>query len=179
MNGGHERKFLEEAGSSFVIPHEEKYLGNLSSADLITACGDLSLKNFVASRCLARRLEWEDKEAKESSATAANSLQNRVAELERRLAAEQVQSQQLLRAKEDEAKASHATLEALCLDMEKLASARGDLDVQLRDKDAEFGRSEERSELPEQRPGEVSHRAYPMCGNSAFRSLGAIRAMQP
>jgi hypothetical protein len=25
MSGGHERKFLEEAGSSFAIPHEEEY----------------------------------------------------------------------------------------------------------------------------------------------------------
>jgi hypothetical protein len=138
MSGSHEREFLEEAGSSFVIPHEEEYFGKLSSDDLITACGDLSLKKFVASRCLARRLEREDKEAKESLAVVATLLQNRVAELERRLAAEQERSQQLLRAKEDEAKASHATLEALRLDMEKLASAREDLDVQLRDKDAEL-----------------------------------------
>jgi hypothetical protein len=64
---GHERKFLEEAGSSFAIPHEEEYLGNLSSADLTTTCGDLSLKAFVASRCLARRLEQESKKAKELS----------------------------------------------------------------------------------------------------------------
>jgi hypothetical protein len=57
MSGGHERKFLEEAGSSFAIPHEEEYFGNLSSADLTTACGDLSLKAFVVSWCLTRRLE--------------------------------------------------------------------------------------------------------------------------
>jgi hypothetical protein len=138
MSGGHECKFLEEAGSSFAIPHEEEYFENLSSVDLITACGELSLKNFVASRCLARRLEREEKKAKESSTVAATSLQNRVTELERRLAAEQEWSQQLLQAKEDEAKASHATLEALRLDMEKLASAREDMDVQLRDKDAEL-----------------------------------------
>jgi hypothetical protein len=105
MSGGHECKFLEEAGSSFAIPHEEEYFGKLSSDDLITACDDLSRENFVASRCLARRLEREDKEAKESSAVVATSLQNRVAELERRLAAEKEQRQQLMRAKEDEAKA--------------------------------------------------------------------------
>jgi hypothetical protein len=57
MSGGHERKFLEEAGSSFAIPHEEEYFGNLSSADLTTACGDLSLNAFVVSWCLTRRLE--------------------------------------------------------------------------------------------------------------------------
>jgi hypothetical protein len=57
MSGGHERKFLEEAGSSFAIPQKKEYFGNLSSADLTTACGYLSLKAFVASRCLARRLE--------------------------------------------------------------------------------------------------------------------------
>jgi hypothetical protein len=52
-SNGHECKFLEEAGSSFVFPHEEEYFGNLSSADLTTSCGDLSLKAFVASWCLA------------------------------------------------------------------------------------------------------------------------------
>jgi hypothetical protein len=88
-SGGHERKFLEEAGSSFAIPHEEEYFGKLSSAELTTACGDLSLKAFVASRCLARRLEQESRDAKELSAAANTSLQNRVAELEGRLAAEQ------------------------------------------------------------------------------------------
>jgi hypothetical protein len=72
------------------------------------------------------------------SAAAATSLQNRVAELERQLAAEQGRSQQLLWEKEDKAKASHAALEALRLDMENLASAREDLGVQLRDKDTEL-----------------------------------------
>jgi hypothetical protein len=136
MSGGHERKFLEEAGSSFAIPHEEEYFGSLSSTDLTTACEDLSLKVFVASRCLARRLEQESKEAKELSVAAATSLQSRVAELEGRLAAEQERNQQLLRAKEDEAKASHAALEVLRLDMENLTSAKEDFDAQLRDKDA-------------------------------------------
>jgi hypothetical protein len=87
-SGGHERKFLEEAGSSFAIPHEEEYFGNLSSAELTTACRDLSLKAFIASRCLARRLEQESKKAKELSVAATTSLQNRIAELEGRLAAE-------------------------------------------------------------------------------------------
>jgi hypothetical protein len=58
-SGSHERKFLEEAGSSFAIPYEEEYFGNLSYADLTTACGELSLKAFAVSRCLARRLEQE------------------------------------------------------------------------------------------------------------------------
>jgi hypothetical protein len=65
-------------------------------------------------------------------------LQSRVAELEGRLAAEQERNQQLLRAKEDEAKAFHAALEALRLDMENLASAKEDLDAQLHDKDAKL-----------------------------------------
>jgi chromosome segregation ATPase len=72
------------------------------------------------------------------SVVAATSLQNRVVELEGRLAAEQERNQQLLQAKEDEAKASHAALEALRLDMENLANTREDLDVQLRDKDAKL-----------------------------------------
>jgi hypothetical protein len=87
-SGGHERQFLEEAGASFSIPHEEEYYGKLTAAELTTACGDLSLKAFVASRCLARRLDQESKEAKEKSVTAVSSLENRVAELEGRLAAE-------------------------------------------------------------------------------------------
>jgi hypothetical protein len=81
-SGGHEHKFLEEAGSSFAIPHEEVYFEKLSSTELTTVCGDLSLKAFVASRCHARRLEQESKEAKELLASATSSLQNRVAELE-------------------------------------------------------------------------------------------------
>jgi hypothetical protein len=136
MSGGHERKFLEEAGSSFAIPHEEEYFGNTRSAGLTTACGDLSLKAFIASRCLARRLEQVSKKAKELSVAAATSLQSRVVELEGRLAAEQERNQQLLRVKQDEAKASHAALETLHLDTENLASAKEDLDAQLRDKDA-------------------------------------------
>jgi hypothetical protein len=136
MSGGHERKFLKEAGSSFVTPHEEEYFRNLSFANLTTACGGLSLKAFIASRCLAPSLEQESKEAKELSVAAATTLQSRVAELEGRLAAEQERNQQLFRAKEDEEKASHAALEALRLDMENLASAKEDLDAQLRDKDS-------------------------------------------
>jgi hypothetical protein len=56
-SGGHERQFLEEAGASFAIPHEEEHFGKLTAAKLTTACGDLSLKAFIASRCLTRRLE--------------------------------------------------------------------------------------------------------------------------
>jgi hypothetical protein len=126
-SGDHERKFPEEAGSSFDIPHEEEYFGKLSSTKLTTACGDLSLKAFVASRCLARRLEQESKEAKELSAAATTSLQNRVAELEGRLAAEQECNQQLLQAKEDAVKTSEASLEVLRLNVEALASTKEDL----------------------------------------------------
>jgi hypothetical protein len=126
-SGRHEHKFLEEAGSSFVIPHEEEYFGKLSSTELTTACADLSLKAFVAYRCLARRLEQESKEAKDLSAATNTSLQNRVAELEGRLAAEQERNRQLLHAKEDAAKSSEAALEALRLDMEALTSTKEDL----------------------------------------------------
>jgi hypothetical protein len=138
MSGGQERKFLEEAGSSFTIPHEDEYFGGFSSADLITTCGDLMLKNFVASRCLARKLEREDKEAKDSSAAAVASLQTRVAELERLLAAEQDRSQRIQQEKENEVKASQAALESLRTDVERLASAKEDLSVQLRNKEAEL-----------------------------------------
>jgi hypothetical protein len=56
-SGGHKRQFLEEAGASFAIPHEEEHFGKLTAAELTTTCGDLSLKAFIASRCLAQRLE--------------------------------------------------------------------------------------------------------------------------
>jgi hypothetical protein len=72
-SGRHERQFLEEAGASFAIPHEEEYFRKPSAAELTIACGDLSLKAFIASRCLTRRLEQESKEAKEES-VAANTL---------------------------------------------------------------------------------------------------------
>jgi hypothetical protein len=147
-SGEHERKFLEEAGSSFAIPHEEEYFGKLSSTELTTACGDLSLKAFVASRCLARRLEQESKEAKEMSPATNSSLQNRVAELEGRLAAEQERNRKLLQAKEDAVKSSEAALEALRLDVEALNSAKEDLHTQLLDKEAKLVEAQkEASEL--------------------------------
>jgi hypothetical protein len=141
-SGGHEHKFLEEAGSSFAIPHEEEYFEKLSSTELTTACGDLSLKAFVASRCLARRLEQENKEAKEPSAAANTSLQNRVAELEGRLAAEQERNRQLLQAKEDAAKSSEVALEALCLNVEALTSTKEDLHAQLLDKEGKLAEAQ-------------------------------------
>jgi hypothetical protein len=137
-SGGHERKFLEEAGSSFAIPHEEEYFEKLSSTELTTACGDLSLKAFVASRCLARRLEQESKEAKKLTAAATSALQNQVAELEGRLAAAQEGNQKLLQAKEDIVESSEAALEALRLDVEALTSTKEDLHAQLLDKEAKL-----------------------------------------
>jgi hypothetical protein len=125
-----------------VFPHEEEYFGQLNSADLTTACGDLSLKAFIASRCLARRLEQESKKAKELSVAATTSLQGRVTELEGRLAAEQERNRQLLQAKEDETKASQAALEAMRLEVENLASSKEDLDAQLRDRDAKLAEAQ-------------------------------------
>jgi hypothetical protein len=40
-SGGHELQFLEEAGASFAIPHEEEHFGKLTTAELTTACGDV------------------------------------------------------------------------------------------------------------------------------------------
>jgi hypothetical protein len=141
-SGGHECNFLEEAGASFAIPHEEEYFGKLSSTELTTACGDLSLKAFVASRCLARRLEQESKEAKELTAATTSSLQNRVAELEGRLAAAQERNRQLLQAKEDAAKSSEAALEALRRDVEALTSTKEDLQAQLLDKETKLAEAQ-------------------------------------
>jgi hypothetical protein len=144
-SGRHERQFLEEAGASFAIPHEEEYFGKLSAAELTTACGDLSLKAFVASRCLARRLEQESREAKELSAVANTSLQNRVAELEGRLAAKQERARRLLQEKEDAVKSSEAALKTLRLDVEALSSAKEDLHDQLVDKEAKLAEAQKKA----------------------------------
>jgi hypothetical protein len=135
--------FLEEVGLSFAIPHEEEYFGGFSSADLVTACGDLALKNFVASQCLARKLDRETKEAKELSAVVTALLQKRVTELEKRLAVEQSRNQQ---EKENEAKTSQAALEMLRLDLEKVASAKEDLSVQLRNKNTELAEAKTKTD---------------------------------
>jgi hypothetical protein len=147
-SGGHERQFLEEAGASFAIPHEEEHFGKLTAAELTTACGDLSLKAFIASRCLARRLEQERKELKERSVAAISSLQNRVAELEGQLAAEQERTRRLQQEKEDAAKSSEAVLKTLRHDMETLSSAKEELHAQLADKEAKLAEAQkEASEL--------------------------------
>jgi chromosome segregation ATPase len=87
-------------------------------------------------------LEQESKDAKELSAAATTSLQNRVAELEGRLAAEQERNRQLLQAKEDAAKTTEAALEALRLDVETLASTKEDLHAQLRDRDTKLAEAQ-------------------------------------
>jgi DNA repair exonuclease SbcCD ATPase subunit len=110
--------------------------------ELTTTCGDLSLKAFVASRCLTRRLEQESREAKELSAAANTSLQNRVAELKVRLAAEQERTRRLLQEKEDAAKSSEAALETLRLDVEALSSAKEDLHAQLVDREAKLAEAQ-------------------------------------
>jgi hypothetical protein len=147
-SGGHERQFPEEAGASFSIPHEEEHFGKLTTAELTTACGDLSLNAFIAYRCLARRLEQESKESKEESVAAVTSLQNLVAELEGRLAAEQERTRRLQQEKEDAAKSSEAVLETLRHDMETLSSAKEDLHAQLLNKEAQLAEAQkEASEL--------------------------------
>jgi hypothetical protein len=147
-SGRHEHQFLEEAWASFAIPHEEEHFGKLTAAELTTACEDLSLKAFIASRCLARRLEQESKESKEESIAAVTLLQNRVAELERRLAAEQERTRRLQQEKEDVAKSSEAVLKTLRHDVETLSSAKEDLHAQLVNKEAKLAEAQkEASEL--------------------------------
>jgi hypothetical protein len=141
-SGGHERQFLEEAGASFAIPHEEEHFEKLTAAELTTACGDLSLKAFIASRCLARRLEQKSKESKEESVAANTSLQNRVAELEGRLAAEQERTRRLQQEKEDAVKSSEAALKTLRHDVETLSSAKEDLQAQLVDKEVKLAEAQ-------------------------------------
>jgi hypothetical protein len=99
-------------------------------------------------RRISRRLEQESREAKELSVAANTSLQNRVAELEGRLATEQERTRRLLQEKEDAAKSSEATLETLRLDVEALSSAKEDLHAQLVDKEAKLAEAQkEASEL--------------------------------
>jgi chromosome segregation ATPase len=62
--------------------------------------------------------------------------------LEGRLATEQERNRQLLRTKEDEAKASQASLEMLRLDVENLASTKEDLGAQLHDKEAKLAEAQ-------------------------------------
>jgi predicted nucleic acid-binding Zn-ribbon protein len=76
------------------------------------------------------------------SAAANTSLQNRVAELEGRLAAEQERTRRLQQEKEDAAKSSEATLETLRLDVEALSSANVDLHAQLVDKEAKLAEAQ-------------------------------------
>jgi hypothetical protein len=148
MSGGHERQFLEEAGASFAIPHEEEFYGKLSAAELTTGCGDLSLKAFIASRCLARRLDQESREAKEESAAVNTSLQNRVAELEGRLAVEQERARRLQQEKKEAVKSSEAALKTLRHEVEVLGSAKEDLHAQLVDREAKLAEAQkEASEL--------------------------------
>jgi hypothetical protein len=66
------------------------------------------------------------------------SLQKRVTELGKLLATEQNRSRQLQQEKENESKTSQAALEMLRLDVERLASAKEDLSVQLHNKDVEL-----------------------------------------
>jgi chromosome segregation ATPase len=96
------------------------------------------LKSFVVPQCLARKLEREEKEAKDLSAATVASLQTQVTELEKLLATEQDRSRWLLQEKEDGVKASQAALESLRTDVERLTSAKEDLSGQLRDKDTEL-----------------------------------------
>jgi 2-succinyl-5-enolpyruvyl-6-hydroxy-3-cyclohexene-1-carboxylate synthase len=147
-SGGHERQFLEEAGASFAIPHEEEFFGKLSTAELTTACGDLSLKAFIASRCLAQRMDQKSREAKKESVAANTSLQNRMAELEGQLAAEQEGTRRLQQEKEEAAKSSEAALKTLRQEVEVLGIAKEYMHAQLVDREAKLaGAQKEASEL--------------------------------
>jgi hypothetical protein len=79
------------------------------------------------------------------SAAANTSLQNRVAELEGRLAAEQERTRRLLQEKEDASKSSEAALETLRLDVEALSSAKEDLHTQLVDKEAKVAEAQKKA----------------------------------
>jgi hypothetical protein len=79
---------------------------------------------------------------------AVSSLENRVAELEGRLAAEQERARRLQQEKEDSAKSSEAVLNTLRHDVEALSNAREDLHAQLADGEAKLAEvQKEASEL--------------------------------
>jgi hypothetical protein len=54
-SGGHERQFLEEAGSSFAIPHEEEYFGKLRSTELTTARPKVGTREQRGEGAVSRR----------------------------------------------------------------------------------------------------------------------------
>jgi hypothetical protein len=87
-------------------------------------------------------LEQESKEAKEKSVTAISLLENRVAELEGRLAAEQERSRKLQEEKENSAKSSEALLNTLRHDVEVLSIAKEDMLVQLADKEVKLAEAQ-------------------------------------
>jgi hypothetical protein len=79
---------------------------------------------------------------------AVSTLENRVAELEGRLAAEQERSRKLQQEKENSAKSSEALVNTLRHDVEVLSSAKEDLRVQLADREAKLAEAQrEASEL--------------------------------
>jgi predicted nuclease with TOPRIM domain len=72
-------------------------------------------------------LDQESREAKEESVAANTSLQNRVAELEGGLAAEQERTRRLQKEKEEAVKSSKAALKTLRHEVEVFGSAKEDL----------------------------------------------------
>jgi hypothetical protein len=84
----------------------------------------------------------KSREAKEESVAANTSLQNRVAELEGRLAAEQERTRRLQQEKEEAAKSSEDALKTLRHEVEVLSSAKEDLHGQLVDKEAKLAEAQ-------------------------------------
>jgi uncharacterized coiled-coil protein SlyX len=90
-------------------------------------------------------LERESKETKERSVAAVSSLENRVTELEGRLAAEQERSRRLQEEKEKSAKDSEAALSKLRHDVETLGSAKENLQSRLADMEAKLAEAQEKA----------------------------------
>lgn len=65
LSGGHERKFLSEAGNTFSLSHEEERFSQLGTEAMFEACEDLALKIFIAltSRLAALEQELASKKA--------------------------------------------------------------------------------------------------------------------
>jgi uncharacterized coiled-coil protein SlyX len=90
-------------------------------------------------------LERESKETKERSVAAVSSLENRVTELEGRLAAEQERSRRLQEEKEKSSKDSEAALSRLRHDVETLGSAKENLQSRLADMEAKLAEAQEKA----------------------------------
>lgn len=98
-SGGHESKFLKEAGQSFCIPLMEERLCEEGSQRILENAQDLALKAFLAIRCASRALEKEGEAS--SSRDLISQIEKDKESLEVQLASEKEKTNSLAKEKED------------------------------------------------------------------------------